>query len=86
MERYTCLRELVPVIESALAAEGYVVEAPLQKDVSGTHTTVMTRGNAVISLHEDTTHEMADIHVNADGESGGLTVFEQIPRLSCPRR
>lgn len=81
MERYTCPRELLPVIESALAAEGYVVETPLQRAVGGTRITVMTRGNAMISLHEDAAHDMADINVYRNEASGALTVFNELPRL-----
>lgn len=81
MERYTCPRELLPVIESALAAEGYVLEAPLQRAVGRSRITVMTRGGVVISLHEDMAHDMADIHVYRDQESVGPTVFEKLPRL-----
>jgi len=81
LERYTCPRELLPVIESALAAEGYTVEQPIQRAVGGSCTTIMTRGAAVIMLHEDRGRDMADIHVHRNGEVGGLVVLEELPRL-----
>ncbi len=81
MERYTCLRELLPVIESALAAEGYVVEAPLNRAVGRTRVTVMSRGDDMISLHEELGRDMADINVYA-GESARLAVLNELPRLS----
>lgn len=81
MERYTCLRELLPVIESALAAEGYVVDAPLQRSVGRTRVTVMSRGDDVISLHEELGRDMADINVYA-GASARLAVLNELPRLS----
>lgn len=81
MERYTCPRALLPVIESALAAEGYTSEAPLHRVVDGTRITVMTRGGAVIAFHEDLARDMLDIHVYPSGEAGGLTVFDQLSRL-----
>lgn len=80
MERYTCPRELIPVIESALAAEGYTVEAPLQRAFGRTRITVMTCGDAVIALHEDGARDMADINVYRNGE-GGLAVLQELPRL-----
>jgi hypothetical protein len=90
VERYTCPRELIPVIESALAAEGYVVEVPLQRAVGSTRVTVMTRGTAMISLHEDVTRDMADINVYRNEAGGALEVFNELPRLfgsaPTPRR
>lgn len=81
MERYTCPCELLPMIEAALAAEGYVVEEPLQRAVGGTRITVMTCGGAVISLHEDMARDTADINVYSSGQAGGPAVLEQLPRL-----
>jgi hypothetical protein len=85
VERYTCPRELLPEIESALAAEGYVVETPLRRAVGRTRVTVMSRGGAVISLHEDVAGEMADINVYDSGEAAMLAVLEELPRLAPPR-
>ena len=81
MERYTCPRELLPVVESALAAEGYEIAAPLQRAVGGARTTVMTRGAAVITLHEDAGSDMADINVYNKDDQGGLAVLETLPLL-----
>lgn len=81
MERYTCPRELLPVVESALAAEGYVVEEPLQRAVGGARVTVMTRGASVISLHEFMGQDTADINVYRSGETGRLAVLDELPRL-----
>ncbi|NTU79326.1 MAG: hypothetical protein HGA45_07975 [Chloroflexales bacterium] len=83
MERYICPRELLPVIESGLAAEGYVVEAPLQRAVGSMRITVMTYGGTVISLHEDLARDMADINVYTNGEPTDLAVLQELPRL-CP--
>jgi hypothetical protein len=84
VERYTCPRELLPVIEAALAAEGYMVEAPLQRNVGGSRMTVMTRGGSVISLHEDRARDMADITVYHDDATGRLAVLDELPRLAAP--
>ena len=84
MERYTCPRELLPVIESALAAEGYVLEAPLQRAVGGSRLTVMTRGGSVISLHEDTARDIANINVYRNEAAGRLAILEELPRLVSP--
>jgi hypothetical protein len=81
MERYTCPRELLPVIESALAAEGYVIEQPLQRAVGPSRVTVMTRGSAMIALHEDLARDTADIHVYPADEAARLTILEELPRL-----
>lgn len=81
MERYTCPRELLPVVEAALAAEGFTVEAPLQRKVAGVRVTVMTRGASVISLHEDAAHDMADINIYQETEPLKLAVLDELPRL-----
>lgn len=78
MECYVCPRELLPVVESALAAVGYVVELPLQRTVGSARITVMTRGSAVISLHEDLAHELADITVHTHDEPEGLAVLQKL--------
>lgn len=83
MDRYTCLRELLPVIESALAAKGYVAEAAHRYAVGSKRVTVMTRGAAVIALHEDLGRDMADITVYNNPEAGGIAVLEELPR-PCP--
>lgn len=85
MERYTCPRELLPVIESALAAEGFQVEAPLQRAVGRTRISVMTRGESVISLHDDVARDTADINVYNDGEASALAILKELPRLCGPR-
>lgn len=84
MERYTCPRELLAVVESALAAEGYVVEAPLQRAVGGARVTVMTRGASTIALHEEMGRELAAINVYKSGEAAPPAVLEQLPRLIGP--
>lgn len=81
MEHYTCPRELLPVIESALAAEGYMVEAPLKRAVGATRMIVMTRGGAVVSLHEDRACALADIRVYTSGADGRPAVLTELPRL-----
>jgi hypothetical protein len=82
---YTCPRELLPVIESALAAEGYVVEVPLQRAVGGTRMTVMTRGGSVISLHEDAAQTLASIRVHLYEATGRLAILDELPRLVAPQ-
>ncbi len=84
MERYTCPRELLPVIESALAAEGYAIEESLQRTVAGSRVTVMTRGSAVIALHEDLARDMADINISPADEADRLTILEELPHLIPP--
>jgi hypothetical protein len=83
MLHYTCPRELVPVIESALAAKGYVVELPLQIVAASIRITVMTRGNAVVSLHERGDCDMAEIRFYNHNEPDGLEVMQLLPSL-CP--
>lgn len=84
MERYTCLPEILPVIVSALAAAGFVHEAPLLRIVNGARITVMTGGGAVICLYEDSARDMADIHVYANGEAAGPAALHELSRLMSP--
>lgn len=82
MRRYSCPRELLPVVESALAVEGYVVATPPQQFDGGVRVTVMARGAAVIALHEDAARETVQINVYGDAVAGELAVLEEeLPRL-----
>lgn len=81
MQRYTCPSDLLPMIEAALAAEGYVIEEPLQRAVGGSRIVVMSCDADVISLHEDIAHNTADITVYSSGKARGPTALAQLPRL-----
>ncbi|MFV9505435.1 MAG: hypothetical protein AB4911_12835 [Oscillochloridaceae bacterium umkhey_bin13] len=84
MEYYNCPRELLPVIESALAAEGYLVALPLQRAVGAIRITVMTCGTAIVALHEDRAQAIAQITVYRNEETSQLAILDELPRLIAP--
>jgi hypothetical protein len=85
MRRYICPRELLPVIESALAVEGYAAAIPPQHFDGGICVTVMSRGAAVVALHEDSSHDIVQINVYGDAQAGELAVLDKdLPRLFPP--
>lgn len=81
MECYTCLRELLPVVESALAAHGFVNESLLQREASGATLTVMTQGATTILLREDPRRDMADIEVYDTAHPEVSELCETLPKL-----
>jgi hypothetical protein len=48
IRRYICPSELAPVLEAALAANGYTIELPYQENSKGNGALVMTQGAASV--------------------------------------
>lgn len=81
MNRYTCPRERLPEVETALAAEGYVVEAELRRAVGATRITVLTHTDMVIVLHDDLAQEDATIDLYLPQEAHEPAILAQLPYL-----
>jgi hypothetical protein len=79
MAHYMCASELLPVVEAALAAHGYVVETPHQKQLGGDTLLVMTRGAAIVLLSHGTQRERAEIEVWGDAQSAATALLESLP-------
>lgn len=85
MECYTCLRELLPVVESALAARGFVNRQVTPQEASDGTLTIMTHGSTTILLRDDRQRDMADIEVYSDAQPTGTGLHEILPQIE-PRR
>ena len=79
MTHYTCQRELLPMVEAALAANGYTIEAPLQKQMNGATFLVMTQGAALVLLIESAQRESAEIEVWGEARSAAIRLLESLP-------
>lgn len=79
MVHYTCLRAMLPVVEATLAAHGYVLEHPLQKEVNGDRLIVMTHTSAVVLLSELAQSDLADIEVYGAAQSDTSALLERLP-------
>ena len=79
MVHYTCQRVMLPTVEAALAANGYVVEHPLMWEVNGDRMVVMTHLSAVVLLAEREQSEIADIEVYGVAHTFATMLLEQLP-------
>ena len=79
MAHYICASELLPMVEAALAANGYVVEAPLEKQIGGDTLVVMTRGAAIVLLSQSMQRQQADIEIWGDAQAAVTTLLESLP-------
>jgi hypothetical protein len=79
MVRYTCMRVMLPTVEAALAAQGYIVERPLKQELNGDRMIVMTHRSAVVLLSECAQSEVADIEVFGAAQAAATELLEQLP-------
>lgn len=78
MVRYTCMRVILPTVEAALAAHGYILERPLTKELNGERMLVMTTRSAVVLLSECSQSELAAIEVYGAAQAA-TALLEQLP-------
>lgn len=79
MIRYTCKYEMLPVVEGALAANGYALETPLSRYINGTHLFVMTRGDGGALLSHNNTSDMATIELWGTAQSAAGILLDGLP-------
>jgi hypothetical protein len=79
MIRYTCASALLPVVEGALAANGYTIETPLQRLVGGDTLLVMMQGDAVVLLAESPHSDLAQVEVYGAAQSAVMVLLETLP-------
>ena len=79
MVRYTCMRAMLPTIEAALAAHGFILERPLANEVNGERKITMTHQSAIVLLSECAQRELADIVVSGTTQAAAMTLLEQLP-------
>jgi hypothetical protein len=77
--RYECLSDLLPVVEAALAAQGYIVTAPLQKSVGGGHALVMGAGSASVLLAHPSEDDWGEIEIWGTARDATASFLESLP-------
>jgi hypothetical protein len=80
MVSYTCRHELLPMIEAALAAHGYVPEPSLSKPINSSSLMMMAAYNSggVLLTHNQTS-ELAEINIWGAAQSAASTLLESLP-------
>jgi hypothetical protein len=77
--RYTCQAELLPVVEGALAANGYTMDLSLAPHFSATTALVMRCGTTIVLLAHAPNSTVDDIEVWGAGQSATADLFESLP-------
>jgi hypothetical protein len=77
--RYTCKPELLPVVEGLLAANGYVIELPLQQRFSGATVLVMRFGATKVLLEDSPNSAVGEIEIWGTGQSATGNLLEAQP-------
>ena len=77
--RYTCKAELLPVIEGALAANGYVLDKQSRENSSDAHMVVLWSGSSAVLLAELPNNDMAEIEVWGASRSATADLLESLP-------
>src|SRR5690242_9599429 len=76
MIRYLCPRELLPMVEAVLAADGYKVEQPAANKINGDYLRVMSQQSAVVLLSEPAQSGEAVIEVFGAAASAAVELLE----------
>jgi hypothetical protein len=79
MTHYLCRRELLPIVEGALAAHGYRIEIARQTGANSTTALVMTRGLTTILLSDAADQALATIEIWGLGQSLAAQLLESLP-------
>ncbi len=74
--RYTCQAVMLPVIEGALAANGYEIEVPPRECFSGAITMVMQCGTTTVLLEHTPDSEVGEIEVWGAGQTDAADILE----------
>jgi hypothetical protein len=77
--RYTCQAEVLPVVEGALAANGYTMDLSLEPHFSDATALVMRCGTTIVLLAHALNSMVDDIEVWGAGQSATADLFESLP-------
>jgi hypothetical protein len=77
--RYTCASDMLPIVETALALNGYRVEIPRQRSIGGASALVMSQGLNSILLAADPASELGLIEVWGVPQSAAAQLLESLP-------
>ena len=77
--RYACPSELAPVLEAALAANGYTIELPYQENGTGGCALVMSQGAASVLLTQMATSDQCEIDIWGAAQHTAAVLLESLP-------
>ena len=77
--RYACASDMLPVVEAALALNGYRVDIPRQRGIGGTSALVMSHGLTSILLAADPASDLGLIEVWGVPQSAAAQLLESLP-------
>ena len=81
MVSYTCRHEILPMVEAALAAHGYMPEPSLSKPINGTSLMMAAYNSGGVLLTQRQTSELAEIDIWGAAQSAASTLLESLPVL-----
>ncbi len=76
--RYAREGDLFSLIQTALAANGYTVEIPLQRSVNGTIATIMTCGRASVLIGQRADRDRVELEVWGLVASAAVDILESL--------
>jgi len=79
IRRYTCPSDLAPVLEAALAANGYAIEIPYQKNSKGDGAVVMSQGATSVLLTRAATSDQCEIDIWGAAQHTAVVLLESLP-------
>ncbi len=79
IRRYACRSELAPVLEAALAANGYTIEIPYQENSKGDGALVMTQGSASVLLSQEAARNQCEIDIWGEAQHTAAVLLESLP-------
>jgi hypothetical protein len=79
IRRYTCPSELAPVLEAALAANGYTIEIPYRENSKGEGALVMRQGAASVLLTQAATSDQCEIDIWGEAQHTAAVLLESLP-------
>jgi hypothetical protein len=77
--RYICTHELLPVVEAALAAQGYHIDVPMQHSVGGVTAMVMVRGTVSILFSRAPQSTLVELEVSGVAQAAAVQLLESLP-------
>jgi hypothetical protein len=77
--RYACASDMLPLVETALALNGYRVDIPHQRSIGGASALVMSQGLTSILLAADPASDLGLIEVWGVPQSPAAQLLESLP-------
>ena len=79
IRRYACRSELAPILEAALAANGYTIELRYQENSKGYDALVMRQGAASVLFTQTATSDQCEIDIWGEAQHTAAVLLESLP-------